>query len=110
MVGGAVRDIYMGEIPKDRDYVVLGSSPEEMLSLGFEQVGADFPVFLHPETKEEYALARRERKVGTGYLGFECDYKNLNPELLQKFIELGYSLDIEYDIVDLVRTLKHINQ
>jgi tRNA nucleotidyltransferase/poly(A) polymerase len=74
LVGGAVRDIYMGETPKDRDYVVLGSSPEEMLSLGFEQVGADFPVFLHPETKEEYALARRERKVGAGYLGFECEF------------------------------------
>lgn len=74
LVGGAVRDIYMGETPKDRDYVVLGSSPEEMLSLGFEQVGADFPVFLHPETKEEYALARRERKVGSGYLGFECEF------------------------------------
>lgn len=74
LVGGAVRDEVMGATPKDRDYVVIGSSPEEMISLGFEQVGADFPVFLHPETKEEYALARRERKVGAGYLGFECEF------------------------------------
>lgn len=74
LVGGAVRDIYMGNLPSDHDYVVIGSTPEEMLSLGFTQVGADFPVFLHPETKEEYALARRERKTGAGYLGFECDF------------------------------------
>lgn len=74
LVGGAVRDFIM-EIPAtDRDYVVVGSTPEEMLSLGFTQVGADFPVFLHPETKEEYALARCERKSGPGYLGFTCEF------------------------------------
>lgn len=71
LVGGAVRDILLGHEPKDKDYVVVGSDAQEMLSLGFSQVGADFPVFLHPETKEEYALARYERKVGVGYLGFE---------------------------------------
>lgn len=71
-VGGCVRDALMGVEPKDRDYVVVGSTPEEMISLGFQQVGAAFPVFLHPETKEEYALARTERKVGNGYNGFEC--------------------------------------
>ena len=71
LVGGAVRDILMGLTPKDRDWVVVGSSPEEMLARGFKAVGADFPVFLHPETGEEYALARTERKVGEGYNGFE---------------------------------------
>jgi tRNA nucleotidyltransferase (CCA-adding enzyme) len=70
LVGGAVRDLVMGIEPKDKDYVVIGSSPAEMLSLGFKQVGADFPVFLHPETGDEYALARTERKQGTGYNGF----------------------------------------
>ena len=74
LCGGAVRDMLMGMEPKDRDYVVVGSSPEEMLDAGFEKVGADFPVFLHPETGDEYALARRERKTGTGYLGFTSEF------------------------------------
>jgi tRNA nucleotidyltransferase (CCA-adding enzyme) len=74
LVGGAVRDMLMGLDPKDRDYVVVGSSVEEMLAAGFSQVGADFPVFLHPETGDEYALARRERKTGTGYLGFTSEF------------------------------------
>jgi tRNA nucleotidyltransferase (CCA-adding enzyme) len=74
LVGGAVRDMLMGLEPKDRDYVVVGSSPEEMLTAGFSQVGADFPVFLHPETGDEYALARREKKTGTGYLGFTSEF------------------------------------
>jgi len=64
LVGGAVRDLLMGLEPKDFDFVVVGSSPEEMLSLGFTQVGADFPVFLHPVTGDEFALARTERKMG----------------------------------------------
>lgn len=71
LVGGAVRDILMGLNPKDNDYVVVGSSVEEMLASGFKQVGEGFPVFLHPETGEEYALARTERKTGPGYKGFE---------------------------------------
>jgi tRNA nucleotidyltransferase (CCA-adding enzyme) len=74
LVGGAVRDMLMGLEPKDHDYVVVGSSPEEMLAAGFSRVGADFPVFLHPETGDEYALARRERKTGTGYLGFTSEF------------------------------------
>lgn len=74
LVGGAVRDMLMGMEPKDRDFVVVGSTPEEMLSVGFEKVGADFPVFLEPVTGEEYALARREKKTGTGYLGFTSEF------------------------------------
>ena len=74
LCGGAVRDMLMGLEPKDKDYVVVGSSVEEMLAAGFKKVGADFPVFLHPETGDEYALARREKKTGTGYLGFTSEF------------------------------------
>ncbi len=70
VVGGAVRDRLLGLPVKDRDWVVVGATPEEMLRKGFRQVGKDFPVFLHPKTHEEYALARTERKTGPGYTGF----------------------------------------
>ena len=70
LVGGAVRDKLLGLQVKDRDWVVVGATPEQMLGKGFKQVGADFPVFLHPKTGEEYALARTERKQGRGYHGF----------------------------------------
>lgn len=70
IVGGAVRDSLLGLPVGDRDWVVVGSSPEAMVKLGFIPVGGDFPVFLHPKTKEEYALARTERKSGKGYKGF----------------------------------------
>ena len=73
LVGGAVRDALLNLDVKDKDFVVVGSSPQEMLSLGYQQVGKDFPVFLHPKTKEEYALARMERKTGVGYVGFTVD-------------------------------------
>ena len=69
-VGGAVRDELLGLPVKDRDYVVVGATPEEMTRLGFRPVGKDFPVFLHPQTHEEYALARTERKTARGYRGF----------------------------------------
>ncbi len=71
LVGGAVRDKLLGLPIKDRDWVVIESTPEEMLKQGYASVGKDFPVFLHPETKEEYALARTERKTSTGYHGFQ---------------------------------------
>ena len=71
MVGGAVRDALLGLPVQDRDWVVVGSTPEELVALGFLPVGKDFPVFLHPKTKEEYALARTERKTARGYRGFE---------------------------------------
>ena len=69
-VGGAVRDCLLGLPPGDKDWVVVGSSPEQMLARGFTPVGGDFPVFLHPHNKQEYALARTERKSGRGYQGF----------------------------------------
>jgi tRNA nucleotidyltransferase (CCA-adding enzyme) len=69
-VGGAVRDELLGLPVQDRDYVVVGATPEDMVSLGYKPVGRDFPVFLHPETHEEYALARTERKTARGYHGF----------------------------------------
>jgi tRNA nucleotidyltransferase (CCA-adding enzyme) len=70
LVGGAVRDALMGHTVRDRDYVVVGASPEDMVQLGYLPVGKDFPVFLHPDTFEEYALARTERKTAKGYHGF----------------------------------------
>ena len=70
LVGGAVRDYVLAREVTEHDYVVVGATPEQMLELGFSQVGADFPVFLHPKTHDEYALARTERKSGNGYLGF----------------------------------------
>ena len=70
MVGGAVRDRLLGRPVNDHDWVVVGATPEQMLELGYLPVGRDFPVFLHPETREEYALARTERKSGRGYRGF----------------------------------------
>ncbi|WNC67925.1 multifunctional CCA addition/repair protein [Thalassotalea nanhaiensis] len=72
LVGGAVRDQLLGREIVERDYLVVGASVDKMLSLGFMQVGKDFPVFLHPDTKEEYALARTEKKQGLGYTGFVC--------------------------------------
>src|ERR1700693_5117413 len=69
-VGGAVRDSLLGLAVKDRDHVVVGATPDQMLALGFKSVGKDFPVFLSAETHEEYALARTERKTAPGYQGF----------------------------------------
>jgi len=89
LVGGAVRDKFLNKKIKDKskhkkiadlDYLVTGATPKIMLKEGFEQVGADFPVFLHPKTKDEYALARTERKSGLGYGGFECDWKGVSLE------------------------------
>lgn len=70
IVGGAVRDELLGRAITDRDHVVVGATPQAMLEMGFRPVGRDFPVFLHPVTNEEYALARSERKTGHGYHGF----------------------------------------
>jgi tRNA nucleotidyltransferase (CCA-adding enzyme) len=74
LVGGAVRDAMLGMPVRERDWVVVGSSREELLELGYREVGRDFPVFLHPDSHEEYALARRERKIGPGYRGFSVEF------------------------------------
>ncbi len=73
LVGGAVRDEQLGLPVRERDWCVVGARPEELEALGYARVGKDFPVFLHPETREEYALARTERKTAPGYHGFEFD-------------------------------------
>lgn len=73
LVGGAVRDSLLGLSVKDKDYVVVGARPDDMLAAGYRAVGKDFPVFLHPETHQEYALARTERKTAKGYKGFSID-------------------------------------
>ena len=72
LVGGAVRDKLLGYPYVERDWVVVGATAEQLINLGYQPVGKDFPVFLHPKTKEEYALARTERKSGPGYTGFDC--------------------------------------
>ena len=78
LVGGALRDKFLNIPIKDKDYVVVGSTPEEMIKNGFTQVGKNFPVFIHPDTKEEYALARKEQKTGLGHKNFEF---NFSPEI-----------------------------
>jgi tRNA nucleotidyltransferase (CCA-adding enzyme) len=74
LVGGAVRDELLGLTAPERDWVVVGATPEELERAGYRAVGREFPVFLHPETQEEYALARVERKTGPGYRGFETHF------------------------------------
>src|SRR5258706_1430240 len=73
LVGGAVRDELLGRTVRERDWVVVGATPEEMERAGYRAVGRDFPVFLHPDSHEEYALARLERKIAPGYRGFAIE-------------------------------------
>lgn len=80
LVGGACRDILMSVEPKDLDYVVVGSSTKQMLDEGYKQVGKDFPVFLHPDNGDEYALARIEQKCGVGYNSFETIWEGVTLE------------------------------
>lgn len=92
LVGGAVRDQLLGRPVKEKDWVVVGASEHDMLQKGFRQVGKDFPVFLHPKTKEEYALARKERKISKGYTGFEFDTTpnvTLEEDLLRRDITIN---------------------
>lgn len=92
LVGGAVRDSLLNQPVVDKDYVVVGSNVEQMLALGYQQVGKDFPVFLHPKTQQEYALARTERKTGNGYQGFSCDANQqvtLEEDLLRRDLTIN---------------------
>ncbi len=100
LVGGAVRSKVLAQnTHEDRDYVVVGSTVEKMLALGFEKVGAAFPVFLHPETKEEYALARQEKKIAAGHTGFEFEFSEeitLEQDLMRRdFTVNAMALDEE---------------
>lgn len=92
LVGGAVRDQLLGLTIKDRDHLVVGATVEQMLAKGYRQVGKDFPVFLHPKTQEEYALARTERKTGRGYGGFTVDASpevTLEEDLLRRDLTIN---------------------
>ena len=92
LVGGAVRDALLGLPERERDWVVVGGSREELLRLGYREVGRDFPVFLHPQTHEEYALARLERKVAPGYHGFEFRFDpgvSLEEDLLRRDLTIN---------------------
>ena len=104
LVGGAVRDKLLNRPVKDKDYLVVASTVEQMLTLGFQQVGKDFPVFLHPETKEEYALARTERKQGQGYTGFSCYFApdvSIEQDLLRRDLTVNaMAMDENEQIID----------
>ncbi|WP_439256748.1 multifunctional CCA addition/repair protein [Lonepinella sp. BR2271] len=92
LVGGAVRDQLLNLPVKDRDWLVVGATPEQLIQQGYQQVGHDFPVFLHPKSKEEYALARTERKSGSGYTGFICDFSpeiTLEQDLIRRDLTLN---------------------
>lgn len=99
LVGGAVRDQLLGLKSKDRDYVVVGATVKQMLAQGFKSVGKDFPVFLHPKTHEEYALARTEQKVAKGYLGFAFNTETsvtLEDDLFRRDLTINaMALDID---------------
>ena len=122
LVGGAVRDALLNRSVVDKDYVVVGSSVDEMLSLGFIQVGKDFPVFLHPKTKQEYALARTEKKSGQGYTGFNCNAAadvTLEEDLLRRDLTVNaMAMDDTGKIVDPYngqndlnnRVLRHVSE
>jgi len=104
LVGGAVRDSLLDRPVHERDWVVVGATPEEMTARGFRPVGRDFPVFLHPETHEEHALARLERKVGLGYRGFVTEFSpqvTLEQDLLRRDLTINAMAQSEEgDIVD----------
>lgn len=104
LVGGAVRDQLLGLEVKDRDWVVVGATPEAMIEEGYRPVGKDFPVFLHPDTHEEYALARTERKSGKGYKGFTFHTSpdvTLEQDLIRRDLRINaMAMDVEGQIID----------
>ncbi len=102
MVGGAVRDALLGRPVQDHDWVVVGATPEQMLALGYKPVGKDFPVFLHPRTGEEYALARTERKTGRGYGGFTVHAApdvSLEQDLLRRDLTINAIALDDHDVL-----------
>ncbi len=103
-VGGYVRDTLLGHHPRDCDWLVVGHTPRQMIDCGFIQVGRDFPVFLHPETKDEYALARVERKIGPGHRGFEVitsDEVTLEDDLARRdFTINAMAMDVNGRLID----------
>ncbi len=121
-VGGAVRDRLLGRPVADQDYVVVGSTPEQMEQLGYRPVGRDFPVFLHPQTHEEYALARTERKTARGYKGFEIQASpevTLEQDLARRDLTInaiarddsGNIIDPHHGVADLrAGILRHVSQ
>lgn len=113
LVGGAVRDSLLDRKVIDRDWVVVGATPSDMLDLGYQQVGNDFPVFLHPKSKEEYALARIERKNGNGYLGFTCDASKdvtIEQDLLRRDLTINaMAQDTQGKLVDPYNGQKDLN-
>jgi len=121
-VGGCVRDRLLNLPESDIDWVVTGATTEEMLALGYQSVGKDFPVYLHPETKQEYALARQERKTGPGYHGFEFDTDpsiSIEADLLRRDLTINAMAENQHgDLVDPyggqhdleARTLRHVSQ
>ena len=104
LVGGAVRDQLLNLPVKDRDWVIVGATPQTLLDLGYQQVGKDFPVFLHPQSKEEYALARTERKSGQGYTGFICDFSadiTLEQDLIRRDLTINaIAQDLQGNLYD----------
>ena len=122
LVGGSVRDRLLGLPASDRDYVVVGATPEQMLASGYQPVGKDFPVFLHPQTKEEYALARTERKSGRGYTGFAFHAApdvTLEDDLRRRDLTINaMALDEQGELVDpyggardiASKTLRHVSE
>lgn len=113
LVGGAVRDELLDYPHKEKDWVVVGATPEEMLATGFQQVGKDFPVFLHPDSKEEYALARTERKTSPGYKGFDVHATpdvTLEQDLLRRDLTINaLAKDESGEIIDPFNGLQDIH-
>ncbi|HWL62986.1 MAG TPA: multifunctional CCA addition/repair protein [Steroidobacteraceae bacterium] len=121
LVGGAVRDQLLGRAVKERDWVVVGGSAGELLAAGYRPVGRDFPVFLHPDTNEEHALARRERKTGPGYRGFVTEFSpdiTLEEDLLRRDLTINaIAQDAQGRLVDpfngqadiKARVLRHVS-
>lgn len=104
LVGGAVRDRVLGLVPKDCDFVVVGADAEWMIARGFKRVGLSFPVYLHPETGDEYALARKEKKVGPGYGGFEVEFGphvTLEDDLIRRDLTMN-AMAIDLDTNEII--------